>query len=142
MNNEDTMSPTMRRRHREMLIACTIIVVLSLLLQVPSQERVAVVGLPSLPLPQTCLSKAFFGVDCPGCGLTRSFVCLAHGDWFSAWKFHRLGWLLAISVLLQFPYRIYALKSGKEMPLGRRFPTFYACFLIALLFGNWFCRFL
>jgi hypothetical protein len=142
MNVDDTMSPAMCRRHREMLIACSIIVLLSFLLHVPSQEKVTIVGLPNLPLPQTCLSKTIFGLDCPGCGLTRSFVCLAHGDWPSAWKFHRLGWLLAISVLFQFPYRVYALKTGKEMPLGHRLPKFYAYFLIAILFGNWLCRFL
>ncbi len=28
----------------------------------------------------TCLSKEYFGVECPGCGAQRSLVCLFRGD--------------------------------------------------------------
>lgn len=28
----------------------------------------------------TCLSKQYFGVECPGCGAQRSFVCLCRGE--------------------------------------------------------------
>jgi hypothetical protein len=131
-----------RRRHREMLIICTIVVVLSVILQVPSDHAVTVYGMPRIPLPQTCMSRAWFGIDCPGCGLTRSFICLAHGDWQRAWQFHRLGWLLALAVLLQFPYRLYALRRNEMAPLGHRFPKYFGYLLIALLIGNWLSRFL
>lgn len=33
-----------------------------------------------------CLYKRFLGVECPGCGLTRGFVQLAHGDVVAAVK--------------------------------------------------------
>jgi ABC-type transport system involved in cytochrome c biogenesis permease component len=28
----------------------------------------------------TCLSKQYFGVECPGCGAQRSLVCLCRGE--------------------------------------------------------------
>jgi len=28
----------------------------------------------------TCLSKEYFGVECPGCGAQRSLVCLLRGE--------------------------------------------------------------
>lgn len=31
------------------------------------------------------------GIPCPGCGLTRSLVALARGNFAEAWRFHPLG---------------------------------------------------
>ena len=73
-------APT-RRRHLEMLFLVTAIVVLAPTLQVQADQRVALFFLPDFPLPETCLSKTLWGIPCPGCGLTRSFIYLAHGDW-------------------------------------------------------------
>lgn len=28
----------------------------------------------------TCLSKEYFGVECPGCGAQRSLICLLRGE--------------------------------------------------------------
>jgi hypothetical protein len=135
------LTRAMLRRHREMLVASAIIVVLAAVLQVHNGEKVALSGLPRLPMPQMCGSKAWFGIECPGCGLTRSFILLAHGDWSGAYQMHRLGWLLALAVLFQFPYRIYALARNESYPLGRRLPKYFGYLLIALLLVNWLCRF-
>ncbi len=125
------------RRHRQMLgIACGIIV-LSLVLKVRSDDHAAFWFLPDWPIPSSCPSQAIFGVDCPGCGLTRSFICLAHGDWHRAFLKHRVGWLLALAVVLQIPYRLTALLGRNRQPLGRRFPELFGLALIVALIGNW-----
>jgi hypothetical protein len=31
-------------------------------------------------LPSLCLIKSIFGVECPGCGMTRALSYLLHGD--------------------------------------------------------------
>ncbi len=120
-----------------MLWLSTAVVVLSLLLDVPSDQRVELRWLRGIPLPGTCMSRAWLGWKCPGCGLTRSFVCLAHGDWAGSLRMHRLGWLLAAAVLAQFPYRLVALLYKKDYPLGRSFPNLFGLALIVLLIGNW-----
>ena len=45
-----------------------------------------------LPL---CWWKATTGIPCPGCGLTRSVSCTAHGMFAEAWQYHLFGpvWL-------------------------------------------------
>jgi hypothetical protein len=134
--SNDTLAAR-RARHREMLLVATVTVVAACLLQVRSDDRVALRMLDSLPLPPTCLSQQIFGVKCPGCGLTRSFVDLAHGDWECAWKHHRLGWLLALAVLLQFPYRILSLRHPDQQLLGSWLPKAFGYALIASLMGNW-----
>ncbi len=45
-------------------------------------------------LGATCWFRAVFGLDCPLCGMTRSFVALAHGELSAALRFHPAGPLL------------------------------------------------
>jgi hypothetical protein len=117
-------------------MACGIIV-LSFVLVVRSDEHAACALLPGWPIPSTCPSQSIFGIDCPGCGLTRSFIFLAHGDWHNAFLRNRMGWLLAFAVLLQLPYRLIALRGPNRMPLGRRIPQLFGMVLIVGLIGNW-----
>ena len=60
----------------------------------------------SIPLPQACFSRSVFGVSCPGCGLTRSFVATAGGDLYGALLLHPMGPAIYLLCLLQVPYRI------------------------------------
>jgi hypothetical protein len=130
------------RRHRQMLVASILVLALSLLLQVQGGDRVAFSLLPNWPLPPSCLSRTLFGIDCPGCGLTRSFVYLAHGDWRASLAKHRVGWLLALAVMLQIPYRLAGILGRNPRPLGRRFPKLFGMMLIVVLIGNWVLRML
>lgn len=123
-----------RARHWEMLWISIVVILLALVLRTDGQ-RVALPGLPRLPLPEVCGSRAWFGVSCPGCGLTRSFVFLAHGRWSEAWQMHRLGWLLALMTAVQIPYRLWCLKRGNL--LTRRQGSIVAWVLIAALLANW-----
>ncbi len=31
-----------------------------------------------------CLFKAFFGIDCPGCGFQTAVLCLLQGEWIAS----------------------------------------------------------
>ena len=41
--------------------------------------------------------------------MSRSFVAMADGNFQKAWQYHRLGPILFGFILLQIPYRIWAL---------------------------------
>jgi hypothetical protein len=69
------------------LILATLVLALASLLRFDSQDRLFVPVL-EVQLPMTCVSRQFFGWDCPGCGLTRGFVALVHGQWKRAWLFN------------------------------------------------------
>jgi len=135
--SEDSLSKGRRSRHRTMLAIACVVVVLSLLFQVRSDQRVEFSWLPGIPMPETCWSRSLFDVKCPGCGLTRSIVYLAHGDWQASWAMHRLGFLMALAILAQFPYCAVGLFYKKDYPLGHRFAFIFAWALILLLIGNW-----
>jgi hypothetical protein len=130
-----------RQRHGFFLALAAMIAVLAWALEVRPDERVAFRGFSQWPLPHSCYSRAVFGVPCPGCGLTRSFVYLARGDWQAAWQEHRLGWLLAGIVALQFPYRLWALSRGGRTALNPKLATALAIVLAILMLVNWGLRF-
>ena len=67
----------------------------------PLPENNAIAGLPSI-----CAFHHFTGLPCPGCGLTRAWVSMAHGHVSNAFIWHPLGPILFTSAL------IYTIWSG------------------------------
>ncbi len=121
-------------------VACGVIL-LSFVLVVRDDDHAAFAFLPGVPIPSTCPSQTIFGLDCPGCGLTRSFIFLGMATG-AAYDRNRMGWLLAAAVVLQIPYRLVALLGRHRLPLGRRFPGVFGIILVVALIGNWLLRML
>jgi len=40
--------------------------------------------------PTICIFKNLLGIECPGCGMTRAFSCILHGDLIAAVSYNRL----------------------------------------------------
>ena len=73
---------------------------LAAFLEVPSPNSPSV-AVESHKIPSICGFKNLTGIDCPGCGLTRSWVAGMHGRISDSLRFHRLGWLLMLFAFLQ-----------------------------------------
>ena len=59
-----------------------------------------VVGRGGLPLPlPPCLFQRVVGFPFPSCGLTRSFLALARGDWATALTYHLFGPVLVAALV-------------------------------------------
>jgi len=43
---------------------------------------------------QICFFRYLTGLPCPGCGLTRSFSCILHGDFARGYAYHPFGYVL------------------------------------------------
>lgn len=39
----------------------------------------------------TCIVRILFNIPCPGCGMTRSWVLTAHGDFLTAFQYNLFG---------------------------------------------------
>ena len=59
------------------------------------------------PLPQSCSSRMMFGISCPGCGLTRSFIAISHGKFQRAWNFNAASFLVYSFVFAQIPWQLF-----------------------------------
>lgn len=116
------------------------VIVLSVALTTVDDRAVALPGLANFPLPEVCQSRRWLNWDCPGCGLTRSFIHFFHGRWEASLRMHRLGWLLAMFTVVQIPYRLYALSTPHGLPLGKIFPQTLGYLLLAALLANWLLK--
>jgi Protein of unknown function (DUF2752) len=125
------------RRHRQVLVIACAVGLLAFALQELPDGRVSFRGLTQIPLPQTCFARNWLGLKCPGCGLTRSIIHVAEGDWQASWRNHRLGSVMAIVIALQIPYRLLALRQLDRGLIGPRWQAVLAYALIGLLLGNW-----
>ena len=126
------------KRHRQVLAVAGFVAVMALTLQVlPDQQHVAFRGFAAYPMPHVCTSRTWLGMRCPGCGLTRSIIYLAHGDWHASLRAHRLGWMMAALIALQVPYRVLSLRRPDRPLIGPRACDVIAFAIIALLLGSW-----
>ncbi|QDU28194.1 hypothetical protein ETAA8_32940 [Anatilimnocola aggregata] len=91
--------------HLWLLAGSVLVIVLAATMKVHEVHEVRLPG-TWFSLPELCYFRRATGLDCPGCGLTRSFISLAHGQLLAAWHFNPAGVLLFPVVLFQIPYRL------------------------------------
>ena len=128
--------------HGVFFLASLVVVAMSMLMR---SEGVTAVYLPgtSLPLPDTCMAKRMFGLPCPGCGMTRAFISIGHGQWGRAWGFNPASFILYPFVAVQIPW--HAMQywlcrrrgSGVVVPLIHFVPIAMAVVLLM----QWLWRF-
>ena len=120
------------------------ILVLAAIMSVGPARQIYLPGL-SVPMPETCMLHARFGIDCPGCGLTRSFIHFAHGRLLEGISLNPAGVAIFMFVFAQVP------ASAVRFALGRssRFAILWSrCNEIALIvlptltFIQWIVRLL
>ena len=80
-----------------------------------------------------CPLFALTGLACPGCGLTRGFHALLHGDVWTALDYNALLPLFALLIGFAFVSLIYLAWRGRRMPISPLHPRALWIFLIMLL---------
>lgn len=128
--------------HLTILGMCTAVMVLAFLLSVRNERQVLLPVL-KVPLPELCMMKQWTGRGCPGCGMTRCFISLAHGDVRAALRYNPAGPLLFAMMAFQIPFRlmqIVRIRRGlPEIRMGV-FPQVLFGVLGVLMIGQWVLR--
>jgi hypothetical protein len=125
--------------HGAMLAGAVAVLALCFAMQVQGESKVVVQGIRE-PLPELCHVRRFFGINCPGCGLTRCFLSLARGDLAAAWRFNAAGYLWFAALLFQLPYRsiqVWRASCGRDTQFPSRLSTWAILVLVAALFIQW-----
>lgn len=120
--------------HLLVLVLCLFAVTVSFLMQYDGSG----LALSGIKWPLKCALFQTFGIKCALCGLTRSFCLMAKGDFRAAASFHPVGPAIFFFVILQIPYRIYALWFGTtKLVKLRRIGVYSAFGIAAALLANW-----
>jgi hypothetical protein len=99
--------------------------------------------------PPTCPTALFFGIPCPGCGLTRATLALFRGELSAAIHFHPLVFVLTpVAAYAAATALVDYVRGGAAGPGARWLEWFSvrarytaACALLAALLGVWGARF-
>jgi WD40 repeat protein len=128
--------------HTTVLLLSLGVLAASILLDVDGGRKVSI-PVWNVPIPETCTWHRFTGWDCPGCGLTRSFISLGHGQFLRALAFNPVGPLLFALTVFQIPYRIVQLvriRQGKAEWVIGYFGSWLFVTLLVALFVQWLVR--
>lgn len=118
-----------------------IVLALSFVLDVHGRTRV-VVPVLEMPLPELCHMKRMTGLPCPGCGLTRSFISIAHGQLAASWAYNPMGVFLFAAAVAQIPLRtlqLSRLRKGKRT-LNLSAFSWFVVFIAVGLIVQWGLR--
>ncbi|NJK93621.1 MAG: DUF2752 domain-containing protein [Bacteroidales bacterium] len=85
----------------------------------------------------TCVHRQYLGIDCPSCGLSRSFSAIMHLDLTSVMKFNKYGYLVFLFFLLQAILRVLFLTISFQKPEWLKSTYKWDAFSSGLLF--FFC---
>jgi hypothetical protein len=98
----------------------------------------ASVWLPSWgALADLCWVRTWSGLECPYCGMTRSFASFLHGDLSTAFRMHPAGPLLAVALGAIVVWVLFCAGTGRPAVSNR--PGFLQAFagvaLVSLALG-------
>lgn len=105
--------------HLMLLVVSTAVILLSVFMRNEGETLVFLPG-SDLPLPESCAVRQLFGINCPGCGLTRAFIAISDGQWARAWHFNPASFVVYLFVVFQIPWRCFQMWRIAT----HRFPVF------------------
>jgi Protein of unknown function (DUF2752). len=80
-----------------------------------------------------CPLYALTGLACPGCGLTRGFHALFHGDVLTALDYNAMLPFFAFLIACGFAALVYYALRGRRLPFNPVHPKVLWVFLVGLL---------
>jgi hypothetical protein len=80
-----------------------------------------------------CPLYSLTGFACPGCGLTRGFHALSHGDVLTALDYNALLPFFGLLIGIGFASMVYFAVRGRRIPVNLLHPNALWVFLVLLL---------
>lgn len=128
-------------------LLAAVAVAMLLLLQVIALRLIATadvdgVSFAGRQVNSSCIFQQSFGVPCPTCGITRSVIMAAHGDYYAAWQMNPAG-LLAVAGAMMFSGAMLWVTFTRRLQLSvttqriKFWTLLYAGGLVAVLLLHW-----
>src|SRR5262245_54007376 len=91
-------------------------------------------------IPSLCMFHNITGFDCPGCGITRSFIYALHGQWYISYLMHLWGIPLAAIVIFQVPYHLWRATGGGPFHVSARISRWIRIFVVISIVVPWIVK--
>ena len=91
-------------------------------------------------LPVICPSRLLFGVNCPGCGMTRSVLLTLGGDLRGALHVNPAGPVLVVALVLLAAQLLFAARASESPSAARRlrpWASLYGVVVASVMLVNW-----
>lgn len=85
------------------LLASTTVMAVSFVMTVKNDHEVYL-PLATEPIPEVCASRILFGVNCPGCGMSRAFISISDLEIDKALAFNSASLIVYLFVATQIPW--------------------------------------
>jgi hypothetical protein len=106
-----------------------------------AQATPAAVHVAGHELPVICPSRLLFGVNCPGCGMTRSVLLTLGGDLWGALSVNPAGPFLVVALILLAAQLLFAAHVPGESPsVPRRllpWASLYGAVVVSVMLIQW-----
>ncbi len=114
---------------------------MSLVMKTEGQSQVYLPGMQA-PMPELCSSRMLFGVDCPGCGMTRAFISISHGQLRRAWHFNPASFFVYLLIVGQVPWQAFQLWRIRRgmLPMQSNWIYLIPAVTIVLILAQWLIR--
>ena len=125
-----------------LFVFAAIVVSLAVSMSIREQTEVLIPG-TRIALPELCNFRRVAGIDCPGCGMTRGFISLGHGDLVGAWRYNPASLPFFALIASQIPFRAIQIWRAhrRREPLQLGAWTYYPLvILILFVLGQWLTR--
>ena len=98
--------------------------------------------LARLPDFSVCLARGLSGLPCPGCGMTRAFCSISHGELQDAWSFNPFSFLVYGGALILVGAPLWARYCPRltDRALRSRGAIVVATILVLMLLVFGVCR--
>ena len=126
------------RLHALFFSMAALILLMSIFMGTDGDKAVFLPGFSS-PLPDSCTSRRMLGIDCPGCGMTRAFISISHGNFARAWQLNHASFIVYFFVAVQIPWhaiQIWKLRRNQR-PMDWRWVYLTPVAVVVVLSFNW-----
>ena len=116
---------------------------MSLAMKTEGPSQVFLPGMQT-PMPELCSSRMLFGVDCPGCGMTRAFISISHGQLRRAWQFNPASFVVYLLIVGQIPwqaFQLWRIRQGR-LTIQSNWVYLVPTVAIVMILAQWLIRML
>ncbi|MBC7958617.1 MAG: DUF2752 domain-containing protein [Vallitaleaceae bacterium] len=88
-----------------------------------------------------CFYRDHFGITCPSCGLTRSFIAIENFQFQNALSYNRVGIFIYFLFLLTFVFNIVSIFKMKRANFIGKIVAVYGVFICIVLVISWVLKY-